>query len=287
MSKRMHLKDLYQYGKENMKRHLIENPALETSILLSKSSAIKDISEIYAHPEKELDRVKVDVFNRLMERRIKNEPMAYITGEKEFYSRIFSVNRDVLIPRPETELLVEEALRTVDSIVNPAILDAGTGSGCIAVTLSCEKPGSRVAASDISRGALTIARANALRHCPDKAISFVLGSLTDPFRSETFDLVVSNPPYIAEAEYALLPPDVRDYEPRSSLVGGDDGLFFIRMIVSGAGRALKNGGWCMLEIGAGHLSDVKRLFREARFSEISSTRDINCVVRVVRAQWKK
>lgn len=283
----MHLKDLYQLGKENMRRSLIENPALETSILLSKTSAIKDISEIYAYPDKELDNTEVEEFYRLLERRIKNEPIAYITGEKEFYSRTFSVNRDVLIPRPETEMLVEEALRTVDKIVKPSVLDVGTGSGCIAVTLSCEKPGSSVAASDISRGALAAARANAERHSTREEIWFVQGSLTDPFKGETFDVVVSNPPYIAEGEYALLPPDVRDYEPRSSLVGGEDGLYFISKIISGAGRVLKNGGWCMLEIGAGQSSDVKRLFREARFSEISSIKDVNDIERVVRAQWKK
>ncbi|MCI0482858.1 MAG: peptide chain release factor N(5)-glutamine methyltransferase [Candidatus Dadabacteria bacterium] len=283
----MHLKDLYQLGKENMRRSLIENPALETSILLSKTNAIKDISEIHAYPEKELDNVEVEEFYRLLERRINNEPIVYITGEKEFYSRTFSVNRDVLIPRPETELLVEEALRTAVKIGNPAILDVGTGSGCIAVTLACEKPGSRVVASDISRGALATARANAERHSTREEISFVIGSLTDPFQREAFDLVVSNPPYIPEAEYALLPPDVRDYEPRSSLVGGGDGLYYIRRLISGAGRVLKNGGWCLLEIGAGQSPDVIKLFEEARFSEISSIRDINDIERVVRAQWKK
>jgi len=283
----MHLKDLYQLGKENMRRSLIENPALETSILLSKTSAIKDISEIYAYPDKELDDVEVEEFYGLLERRINHEPIAYITGEKEFYSRTISVNRDVLIPRPETELLVEEALRTAAEIANPVILDACTGSGCIAVTLACERLGSRVVASDISRGALATARANAERHSTREEISFVLGSLTDPFHRKTFDMVVSNPPYIPEAEYALLPPDVRDYEPRSSLVGGGDGLYFINMLISDAGRVLKNGGWCLLEIGAGQSPGVIKLFEEARFSEISSIRDINDIDRVVRAQWKK
>ncbi len=270
-----------------MRRSLIENPALETSILLSMTSAIKDISEIYAYPEKEIEDVEVEEFYRLLERRLNNEPIAYITGEKEFYSRTFSVNREVLIPRPETELLVEEALRIAEDEPNPAILDAGTGSGCIAVTLAREKPGSRVAATDISQGALATARVNAERHSVREEISFVLGSLAGPFRRETFDLVVSNPPYIPEADYALLPPDVRDYEPRSSLVGGGDGLSFITKLVSDAGRVLKNGGWCLLEIGAGQSPDVIKLFEEARFSGVSSIRDINDIERVVRAQWKK
>lgn len=283
----MHLRDLYQIGKKNMRLHLIENPSLEASILLSKSSAIKDISEIYAHPEKELDQVKVDAFYRLLERRINNEPIAYITGEKEFFSRTFSVNRDVLIPRPETELLVEEALSAAADIENPAILDVGTGSGCIAVTLSCEKPGSRVVAADISRRALVLARSNAWRHGAAKGIYFVLGSLTGHFRDGSFDVVVSNPPYIPEADFEALAPDVRDYEPRSSLVGGEDGLCYIRKIISGATKALKPGGWCLLEIGMGQSPEVIKLFEEAGFRNVSCVRDINDIERLVRAQWKK
>lgn len=283
----MHLKDLYQIGKKNMRLHLIENPALEASILLSKSSAIEDVSEIYAHPEKELDQVKVDEFYRLLERRFKNEPIAYITGEKEFYSRTYSVNRDVLIPRPETELLVEEALRTTADIGNPVILEVGTGSGCIAVTLSCEKPGAKVFAADISGGAISLARANADRHCARSGTFFVLGSLTEPFRDESFDVLVSNPPYIPEAEFANLSPDVRDYEPPSSLVGGKDGLYFIRKIISGAKSVLKPGGWCLLEIGVGQSPEVTKLFEEAGFRNISCIRDINNIERLVRAQWKK
>jgi release factor glutamine methyltransferase len=283
----MHLKDLYTFGKENMRLHLIENPSLETSMLLSKSSAIKDFSEIYACPDRELDQVKVEEFYRLLERRIKNEPIAYITGEKEFYSRSFSMNGNVLIPRPETELLVDEALRAAGGTEKPAILDAGTGSGCIAVTIACEKPGAMVFAADISPGALELARANAERLSTGGRIFFVLGDMTEPFERGSLDLVVSNPPYVPEAEYAMLPPDVRDYEPRSSLVGGEDGLFFIRKIISDAGRVLKQGGRCMLEVGAGQSSHVKSLFEEAGFTEISCTRDINDIERVVRARWKK
>ena len=283
----MHLKDLYQFGKENMRLHLIENPALEASILLSKTSAITDISEIYAYPEKELDQIKVEEFCRLMERRIKNEPIAYITGEKEFYSRTFSINNSVLIPRPETELLVGEALRTITDIKKPVILDIGTGSGCIAVTLSCEMPDSMVIAADISREALGLAVTNKEKHCSGSKIFFALGDLTDSFENGALDIVVSNPPYVSEAEYKLLPPSVRDFEPRSSLLAGEDGLYFIREIISGAARVLKKGGWCLLEIGAGQSYSVKTLFQEAGFAEVSSAKDINNIDRVVRAQWKK
>ena len=283
----MHLRELYQLGKKNMRLHLIENPALEASILLSKSSAIEDISEIYAHPEKELDQVKVDEFYRLLERRIKNEPIAYITGEKEFYSRTFSVNSSVLIPRPETELLVEETLRVTAGIDDPSILDVGTGSGCIAVTLSCEKPGSRVLAADISQSAISLARANAKRHGRAGHMFFVRGSLSGHVREGSIDVIVSNPPYIPESEFENLAPDVKDYEPRSSLVGGEDGLHYIRKIIRDAKRVLKPGGWCLFEIGMGQSPDVISLFMEAGFGSITCKRDINDIERLVRAQWKK
>jgi release factor glutamine methyltransferase len=288
MSKNMHLKDLYHYGRENMKRHSIENPALETSILLSKSSAIKDIADIYAYPEMELDQGKVDKFNRLMERRIKNEPIAYITGEKEFYSRSFSVNRSVLIPRPETELLIEETLEAAQGIERPAILDIGTGCGCVAVTLACELKDAIVYASDVSPGALALASENAGTHVPSRDdIHFIRASLTDPFKKDAFDIVVSNPPYISEAEFIALPPEIRDYEPRSSLIAGEDGLYFIGKIISGAGDILKNGGRCLLEIGAGQSAAVKALFERAGFAEISSAKDLSGIERVIGARWRK
>jgi hypothetical protein len=201
----MHLKDLSHLGKENMRRSLIENPALETSILLSKTSAIKDISEIYAYPDKELDNVEVEEFYRLLERRIKNEPIAYITGEKEFYSRTFSVNRDVLIPRPETELLVGEALRTIDKIVKPAVLDAGTGSGCIAVSLAWKS-------QQCSRlrhftGALDSAQTQNI--CREGyAMS---GSLTGRLRRNIRPGGLE--PALHSRRYTALPPDVRITSP--------------------------------------------------------------------------
>ncbi|MFI5322721.1 MAG: peptide chain release factor N(5)-glutamine methyltransferase [Thermodesulfobacteriota bacterium] len=288
MSKNVYLKDLYLYGRENMKRHSIEKPALETSILLSKSSAIKNIAEIYSYPEKELDQTKVDEFNRLMERRIKNEPIAYITGEKEFYSRSFAVNSKVLIPRPETELLIDEALKAAWGIDRPAILDIGTGSGCVAVTLACELNEAMICAADISPAAAVVASENAGRRIGTKyKINFICCSLIDPFNADSFDIVVSNPPYISEAEFKALPPEIKEYEPRSALIAGEDGLHFIREIISGAGNILKNGGWCILEIGAGQSSAVKTLFERAGFTEVSSAKDISDIERVIIARWRR
>lgn len=283
----MHLRDLYNYGIENMKRYSIENPALETSVLLSKTGVIRNIAEIYTSPEKEPDREKVREFYGLLERRLKREPIAYIVGEKEFYSRSFIVDRNVLIPRPETELLVEEALKATEGIPRPVILDIGTGSGCVAVTMACELGDCEIYATDISPGALAAAQKNAERHLSEKRILLINGHLSDPFSKEAFDIVVSNPPYIPEEEYRYLDPDVKDYEPRASLIAGEDGLYFIRGIISGASYTLKNGGWCLLEAGAGQASTVKEIFEEHGFREISSVKDIAGIERVVKAQWKK
>lgn len=283
----MHLRELYQHGIENMKRHSIENPALETSVLLSKTRVISNIAEIYTFPEKEPDQDKVREFYSLLERRLKHEPIAYIVGEKEFYSRPFTVDRNVLIPRPETELLVEQALKAADGIPHPVILDIGTGSGCVAVTIACELGASEIYATDISPGALAVARKNAEKHLSDKRIRFINGHLSDSFTKGVFDIVVSNPPYVSAADYRFLEPDVKEYEPRTSLIAGDDGLCFIRDIISGASYTLKNGGWCLLEAGAGQARRVKELFEEHGFGKISSVKDLADIERVIKAQWKK
>lgn len=283
----MQLKDLYQHAKEQMKRNSVENPALETSILLSKVSAINSLSDVYTFPEKQVGRDKTSEFYSLLKRRLGNEPVAYITGEKEFYSRPFTVTPDVLIPRPETELLVEEAVKTGEKIQNPVILDIGTGSGCIAVTLACELGESLIYATDVSLDALRVARRNAVRHDCVKRVKFINGDLSEHFSNGTFDIVVSNPPYVSESEFELLEPDVKYYEPRTALVADEQGFYAIRKIISDAGSILKDGGYCLLEVGAGQAGKVKDIFEEAGFREISSVKDIANIERVVKAQWKK
>ncbi|MEQ9618300.1 MAG: peptide chain release factor N(5)-glutamine methyltransferase [Deltaproteobacteria bacterium] len=283
----MHLRELYQYGKENMSLHSIENPGLETSLLLTRTGAINSISEIYTSPEKEVERYKVVNFHGLLDRRIRREPMAYLIGEKEFYSRPFSVNRSVLIPRPETELLVEQAVRAADGTRDPVILDIGTGSGCISVTIACEVKDSGVYATDVSREALSLAHRNAIRHGARDRIHFINCNLSDPLKEESFDVIVSNPPYIPESEFPFLERDVKDHEPGISLIGGEDGLLYIRKIISTAGSLLKDGGWCLLEVGAGQASRAKELFEEHGFHETSSVKDLANIERVIKARWKK
>jgi release factor glutamine methyltransferase len=225
--------------------------------------------------------------NAAIARRARHEPVAYITGQREFYGRDFRVTPDVLIPRPETELLVDAALKLFrqPSAVSrqPArIIDIGTGSGCIAVTLAAERPNAIIVATDISAAAIAVARGNAARHQVDGRITFVEGSL---FAGLTggWDLVVSNPPYVSENDRETLAPDVREFEPGLALFGGDDGLDVIRELVPAAAQALNPGGSLLMEIGAGQADEVKKIVEQAGLVDIRFLADLQDIPRVAIA----
>jgi release factor glutamine methyltransferase len=187
-------------------------------------------------------------FETLIARRERREPVAYIRGVQEFWGREFAVHPGILIPRPESELIVEEALRRAARNVVETACDVGTGSGCLAVTLAAELPKLRIAATDVSPIALAAARANAERHGVSGRIDFLLGTyLSDT--PDLLDLIVSNPPYIAEREHASLAPEVRDFEPPEALLAGPDGLRDIRELIRLARVALRGGGVLILEMG--------------------------------------
>lgn len=283
----MQLKELYTLGKENLGRYSIETPGLEAYLLLSELELVDTRSEIYAKPEKEVDQDSIDKFQELIDRRAKGEPIAYITGEKEFYSNSFKVNSSVLIPRPETELLVDETLAIVDQMVSPRIIEIGTGSGCISVSLASMCKDIKVVASDISESALEVAKENTIKHGLDNRIALLRGNLLSIVKNDSFDIVVSNPPYIPESEIGHLEPEVKDYEPVLALSGGENGLEYIKEIISNSVRILKNSGWCVLEIGQGQAKDVVELFKESGFTDISTTKDLNKIERVIKAKWKK
>ena len=220
----------------------------------------------------------------LITRRAAHEPVAYLTGEREFFGRPFRVTPDVLIPRPETELLVEAALGLLAA--RPAacrVLDVGTGSGCLAVTIACERPDARLTATDVSAAALAVAEENAVRHTVSGRIRWVHGSLVGPV-AEPWDLIVSNPPYIARGDRDSLPPDVRDFEPELALYGGEDGLAVIRAIVQAARGALTPTGTLLLEIGAGQAEAVDRCFAETQaFGPRRRLPDLQGIARVIVA----
>lgn len=198
-------------------------------------------------------------FETLVTRRAAREPMAYIRGTQEFYGREFLVGPGVLIPRPETELVVREALEAGPGTRRASrIADIGTGSGILAVTLAVEWPAARVVATDLSAEALTIARGNAEAHAVAARITFVETSGLDGVR-DPFDVVVSNPPYVRATDAASLMPEVRDHEPGLALFGGDDGLRDLRLVVEAAAGALTSGGILVMEMGFDQAADVVRL----------------------------
>jgi release factor glutamine methyltransferase len=206
----------------------------------------------------------VDRYDPLIERRARREPVAYIRGEQEFWSRDFAVNTAVLIPRPETELIIEELLACMppELPARPAkVADIGTGSGCLAITAAAELPLLHVVATDISRAALDVARANAARHGVSDRLTFVECAYVNS-GSGPFDFILSNPPYVTEAEYENLAPEVREYEPRTALAAGEDGLRDIRQVVHIASTQLTPGGTAFIEIGHLHAEAVTELVDE-------------------------
>jgi release factor glutamine methyltransferase len=228
-------------------------------------------------------------FNGLIERRARREPAAYICGRQEFWSRNFSVTPDVLIPRPETELIVEELLNLlpVDAPALPRrIADIGTGSGCIAVSVAAERPHVRLVATDISRAALEVARRNAEAAGVAARIEFLECAYLSG-TSGAFDFILANPPYISEADYEELAPEIREYEPHTALKAGADGLRDIRQIVDVAAERLKPGGTLFMEIGhtqGGAVTDLVAQFPSLTLSRIST--DLQRIPRVAVIERK-
>ena len=226
---------------------------------------------------------------RLVARRAAREPVHYLIGEREFWSLPFTVDARVLIPRPETELLVETAL--VVASAARRVLDLGTGSGAIAAALARALPAARVWACDLDRDALAVARENFARHAP--RVGCVAADLAAAFRAGAFDLVVANPPYVSDAELDTLDPEVRDHEPRAALGGGPDGLVVIRRLIAEVPHALAAGGWLVMEIGAGQSGAVAELVAaEERWLRPRLWRDHAGTERVVaverrRGEWTR
>lgn len=241
----------------------------------------KDKAWLMAHLDEDLAANTAARYLELLERRSKGEPVQYITGETEFYGLPFRVTRDVLIPRPETEHLVERIQLLAGRFAAPRIVDVGTGSGAIAVALAHHLPHAQITAVDLSAPALAIAEENAKRN--GVAVRFLEGDLLAPVAGERFDLVVSNPPYVPSADRATLSVEVRDYEPALALFAGEDGLEVYRSLIPAAFDALNPGGLVVLEIGYGQSPAITGLLARSGFEQIEFIPDLQGIPRVACA----
>jgi release factor glutamine methyltransferase len=242
----------------------------------------KDKAWLMTHRDEELAETKAVLYTQLLERRCKGEPIQYITGETEFYALPFRVMPDVLIPRPETEHLVEKAIALAVGNREPRIVDVGTGSGCIAVALANKLPQAQITATDISSSALAIAEENALHN--KVSIRFLQGDLLVPVAGEHFDFVVSNPPYVPTADRASLSVEVRDFEPALALFAGADGLEVYRSLIPAAFDALNPGGFVLLEIGYGQSTAIAELLARSGFGQVEFIPDLQGIPRVACAR---
>ncbi|MBI5014163.1 MAG: peptide chain release factor N(5)-glutamine methyltransferase [Deltaproteobacteria bacterium] len=235
----------------------IEGARLDAEILLAHALDVPRI-QLYLQFDKPLETREVDAYRELVRRRARREPAAYVTGCREFWSLALRVDPRVLIPRPETERLVEAALERME-VPSGRLADLGTGSGAIALALLSERTGWEAVGTDVSDGALAVAAENAGRLGLQDRFEARRGDLVAPLGGESFDLVVSNPPYIPSGDLATLEPEVCGYEPRAALDGGVDGLDVLRRVAVDAPRVLRPGGWLVVEFGAGQGAAVRGL----------------------------
>ena len=238
----------------------------------------KERSYLYSHPEAELSELAWIHYGRYLHERMQGKPTQYITKRQEFYGREFRVTPAVLIPRPETEHLIETALRLAPRA--ESFIDVGCGSGAIAVTFALECPGARAMAADISAPALAVARENARRL--GARVEFLVGDLLEPVATGSLDLVLSNPPYVPETDKAVLQQEVRDYEPEVALYGGPTGVEIYERLIAGAARVLRPEGWLIMEIGYRAEEQVRGML--AGWRNVESVADLAGIPRVLAAQ---
>jgi len=258
-----------------------DSSRLDVELLLSHCLQ-KPRSFLYAWPELELEAGQCAAFQQLLAARRDGTPVAYLVGEREFWSLPLRVNQHTLIPRPETETLVEWALQ-LDLSAAASVSDWGTGSGAIALALASERPDWKLLATDSSRAALAVARDNALR-IGVANIEFLQSDWGTSLAGRKFDLVVSNPPYIAEVDPHLLQGDLR-FEPAGALQSGADGLTALRRIIADAPAQLCNGGWLLLEHGCDQAGEVRQLLQSAGFSALECRQDLAGIDRISGGMW--
>ena len=281
----MYISQIIDLGSKALKEKKIKSHILDSELILSEILRISR-EKILVSSDKKLKNTHVLSFNKLLKRRLHSEPIAYILKRKEFFSKNFYVNKNTLIPRPDTELLVEKILK-VNKKKNPYILDIGTGSGCIILSLLQNIENSRGVAIDISKKALDLAKKNAQKMKLNKKCNFIHRSI-EKISGYKFDLIVSNPPYIPRHQIKNLSKDIKQYEPRNALDGGNDGLDVIKKVIYKSTTILKKNGLLAIEIGNEQYKKVLQIlnlygFRN-RFLIKDYQKNIRCLISVLK--WK-
>lgn len=275
-----------KWAADDLRQRGVESPRLDVEVVLANVLGMSRIG-LVTDATRPLAAEELTRFRDLHKRRRAGEPVAYLVGEREFYGRPFKVDHRVLVPRPDTETLVTVALdRTAEKSLFVRALDLCTGSGCVVVTLAKERPNSHFLGTDISEDALTVARENAHRLGALPWLGFGRADLFDGLRrGPGFDLITANPPYIPDGDLPGLSVSIRAFEPTIALIGGDDGLGFVRRIVERAPDYLVPGGVLAMEIGAGQSDDVKQTFAARGFRDVQAEKDYGGIERVVSGVW--
>ena len=278
--------EVIQRSTDFLSRKGVESPRLQVELLLAHVLQMPRM-KLYLNFDRTLSEPELETLRSLIKRRAEREPLQHIVGSTSFCGFEITVNRDVLVPRPETELLAEQAWGFLSTPAGSAatVLDFGTGSGCLAIVIALKSPTATVQAVDISEPALAVARANALRHGVGERVHFHAGDgfkVVDP--GIAFDLIVSNPPYIPSAEIATLDPEVRDFDPRLALDGGADGLEFYRLLAAQGRAHLKPAGKLMLEFGEGQHGEISTLFTNAGWTVETVVKDYSGRERILIAR---
>lgn len=276
---------LLRWAAEDLTKRGTDSPRLEAELLLGRTLGL-DRVQLIVQSQRPLEAEELAAFKQLFVRRRAREPMAYILGGREFYGFEVQVDRRVLVPRPDTEVLVDVALeRTGERDMYGRALDLCTGSGCVALALGLRRRTWKVTGTDLSEDALAVARSNAIRLGVARNVHFVPGDLFQSVRADQrFELIVSNPPYIPSGEIAGLMPEVRDFEPRLALDGGTDGARVLRRLVAEAPAHLSPGGVLACELGAGQSDRAVELFEAAGFTDVRRSKDLGGHERVVSGQ---
>lgn len=263
----------------------VPEPVRESSLLI-EHAIDRNRAFVVAHPEYELVEEELQRLCNAVQRRTSHEPYQYIVGRQEFYGLEFRVTPDVLIPRPETEMLVEKSLELVRDLPSPRFLEIGIGSGCIAVSILKNLPAASAVGVDVSKEALEVARSNATRHSVDARLRLEAGDVYDRLAAERYDLIVSNPPYVPSSDLAGLQPEVRDHEPHVALSDGGDGLSIVKRIIHGAPSFLKPGGWLLIEIGFSQAGEVRKMVAAETWESLDILPDLQGIPRMVVVQLR-